>query len=421
MTRGKKPVRQYEALKILWELRNRNTNEVRGPCIFLRRCGFNPPSIVIRQLEQKGFILIETEDKRHGVGLRGGIIGVGFTENGIAKIHELCEEPLKKEERGNDSKNECNGALNNVCGKSSSGLNVLADTPPAPSLTNLIPARGRGALQKNLHTAFRALWSVAKDGVVDRPKKILEEYTTASLKYLNLLEDAGCIEITVSGGRGKAIQSVRLLRESLPELKRSAEQIVSRQSEALPADPASVNGSEKSGCIPHPDNIAIFIDVPNLVARGSLGVYRIHWPSLVNHIAATRTVKQVFAYVAVPARIANKDVFDWQPVVAMHNAGIKVIWRRGAETGGRKVDIDQMMNYDLGVFACTPSDVGTLILVTGDDDFSHAVCDIMKRKKIKIEIYCWKGHISPASSLWTYAKIQYLDAFAGQFLSTSAV
>lgn len=161
--------------------------------------------------------------------------------------------------------------------------------------------------------------------------------------------------------------------------------------------------------------------MPNIVARGSLGIYRIHWPLFVACIAVTRVVKQVSAYIAVPAHVENKEVFCWPPFVALTNAGIKVVWRRGAETGGRKADIDQMMNYDLGVFACTPSDVGTLVLVTGDDDFSHAVCDIAKRKKIEVEIYCWKDRISPTSSFWNHATIRFLDVDAEKFLSASAL
>lgn len=205
MTQGRKPSLQYEALKILWESRNKQTNEVNDPCVFLRSHGLDAPSVIVRHLEKKGFLVID--NKHRSGGLHGGtILAVSFTQNGIAKICELCGGSLETEKRGNDPENEQNGALNGAY-----------HTPPASSSINLIPARGRGALQKNLQAVLRALWNVAKNGVVNGPKQILEQHISAPLTYLNHLERAGCIEMTVSGGRGKKIERIRLLKHFLPE------------------------------------------------------------------------------------------------------------------------------------------------------------------------------------------------------------
>ena len=302
------------------------------------------------------------------------------------------------------------------------------------SLLKIALDKGKGSFNLNLQYILNALWRVVdENGTVDQPKDFLAQSVSYPMKYVDALADARCLEIIASGGKKRIITGVKLLEKSLSAgFARKAKEAWKPAPVVLPKPAMVVSVFEEN--IPEenkePEPIVIFMDVPNLVNKGDLGMFLsgVLWSRLIKIIAGPRKVEDVFAYVSIPDDVRNHEVPEWLPAVKMAGAGIKIIWREGYEKRGggdyRKRDIDSMMNYDLGIFPRSPIDskriyknVKTIVLVTADSDFSRAIRDFIAIKKISVEVFCWKEDISPRSSLRKYAsRVVFLNEFCEDFL-----
>ena len=302
------------------------------------------------------------------------------------------------------------------------------------SLVKIALDKGRGSFNLNLQYVLNALWRVVdENGTVDQPKDFLAQSVSYPMKYVDALADARCLEIIASGGKKRIITGVKLLEKSLSAgFARKEEEARKPAPVVLPKPAMATSVFEKN--IPEenkePEPIVIFIDVPNLVNKGDLGMFLsgVLWSRLIKIIAGPRKVEDVFAYVSIPDDVRNHAVPEWLPAVKMAGAGIKIIWREGYEKRGggdyRKRDIDSMMNYDLGIFPRSPIDskriyknVKTIVLVTADSDFSRAIRDFIAIKKISVEVFCWKEDISPRPSLQRSAsRVVFLNEFCEDFL-----
>ncbi|MEK7566541.1 MAG: NYN domain-containing protein [Patescibacteria group bacterium] len=293
--------------------------------------------------------------------------------------------------------------------------------------------KSKGSFNLNLQYVLNALWRVVdENGVVERPKEFLAKSVSSPMKYIDALAEAGCLEIIASGeSKRRIITSVKLLERQLSKgLDHKKEEASKPTPVVLPkrAIPLFNENAPKEN--EERESVVIFIDAPNLVNKGDLGMFLggVLWHKLIKIIAGSRKVEDVFAYVSIPDDVRNHEVPEWLPAVKMSEAGIKMIWREGYEKRGgvdyRKRDIDAMMNYDLGIFPRSPldskrvySDVKTIVLVTADSDFSRAIRDFAEIKKINVEIFCWKEGLSPRSSLRRYAsRVVFLNEFCEDFL-----
>ena len=301
------------------------------------------------------------------------------------------------------------------------------------SLVKITLDRGKGSFNLNLQHVLNALWRVVDENeIVEEPKEFLSRSVSIPMRYIDALAKARCLEIIASGGSKKrTVTGVKLLEKLLSAgFARKEEEARKPTPIVLPKPAIQLLDENIPEENKEPEPIVIFIDVPNLVNKGDLGMFLsgVLWHKLIKIIAGPRKVEDVFAYVSIPDDVRNHEVREWTPAVKMAGAGIKMIWREGYEKRGggdyRKKDIDSMMNYDLGIFPRSPidsqrvyMDVRTIVLVTADSDFSRAIRDFAAIKKINAEVFCWEENISPKSSLRRYAsRVVFLNKFCKDFL-----
>lgn len=279
--------------------------------------------------------------------------------------------------------------------------------------------KGRHVFNQNVQTVLNALWRIAdENGIVAEPMEFLEKRVSVPHKYIKELEDFGCVKSVFSG---KRIETLWLLKKQLPREKPSGISVDKKEgASCLPV----VSSPSEAPAVLAPlldyNWIRIFIDVPNVVNLGDRGVItQIDWVSFVSRIANGRFVKKAAAYVSIPSKIEDKNVLNSRIANALRGAGIQMRWRKKTENArARKTDIDQLMAFDLGRFCENTENVGNLAIVTGDDDFADAVREIRRTNRtMRIEVYCWKDHLSQKAFLWAFAdRVFMLDDFQSDIL-----
>ena len=297
----------------------------------------------------------------------------------------------------------------------------------ANALKKIVLAKGVGSLWDNLQNVLDALWQVAVNERVERPK--FEPHLTRLRKHFLELEQLGCVKLLYRTERGAALARVTLLERKVSQFSTPRKDTAVVICKPVAMEPPKQVTHKPAKIIP-PPRCLLFIDVPNIcfyvnnkgVPEESklpfLNFYRADWHALRKIICTLTDVPMERQACHMYVRTLNGDAtkFD-RHCREIQKMGIYL-------TARERKDVDEMLAVDM-VLEMLPylkeNQHVHLMLVSGDSDYAYALKRIRAtardaKAEVTLHVMSWRHTQSYELKELVYNNAYWLDDYFHQLI-----